>query len=44
MSFAEFAATKPTAEFDAKRGDPAQFLRLVHKGAWAHIRELGGVI
>ena len=44
LSFAEFVATKPTQEFDAVRGDPSQFLRLVHKGAWAHIRELGGVI
>jgi glyoxylase-like metal-dependent hydrolase (beta-lactamase superfamily II) len=44
LSFTEFAATKPTQEFDAARGDPSQFLKLVHKGAWAHIRELGGVI
>jgi cyclase len=44
LSFQEFVATKPTAEFDPQRGDPAQFLLLVHKGAWAHIRELGGVI
>jgi cyclase len=44
LSFAEFVASKPTAEFDAQRGNPAQFLLLVHKGAWAHIRELGGVI
>jgi glyoxylase-like metal-dependent hydrolase (beta-lactamase superfamily II) len=44
LSFAEFVATKPTAEFDAQRGDPAQFLLLVHKGAWVHLRELGGVI
>ena len=44
LSFAEFVATKPTAEFDAQRGDPAQFLLLVHKGAFAHMRELGGVI
>jgi cyclase len=44
LSFEEFVATEPTKEFDAKRGDPAQFLMLVHKGAWAHIRELGGVI
>jgi glyoxylase-like metal-dependent hydrolase (beta-lactamase superfamily II) len=44
LSFDEFVATKPTKEFDAARGDPAQFLMLVHKGAWAHIRELGGVI
>jgi glyoxylase-like metal-dependent hydrolase (beta-lactamase superfamily II) len=44
LSFTEFVATKPTAEFDAQRGDPAQFLLLAHKGAWGHIRELGGVI
>jgi len=44
LSFDEFVATKPTAEFDAQRGDPAQFLLLVHKGAWNHLRELGGVI
>ena len=44
LSFAEFVATRPTKEFDSQRGDPARFLMLVHKGAWAHIRELGGVI
>jgi hypothetical protein len=44
LSFNEFVATKPTHEFDAARGDPSLFLKLVHKGAWAHIRELGGVI
>jgi glyoxylase-like metal-dependent hydrolase (beta-lactamase superfamily II) len=44
MSLKDFAATEPTKEFDAARGDPAQFLALVYKGAWGHIRELGGVI
>jgi glyoxylase-like metal-dependent hydrolase (beta-lactamase superfamily II) len=44
LSFKEFVATNPTAEFDASRGDPSLFLKLVHKGAWAHMRELGGVI
>jgi glyoxylase-like metal-dependent hydrolase (beta-lactamase superfamily II) len=44
LSFEELVATNPTKEFDAQRGDPAQFLLLVHKGAWGHIRELGGVI
>jgi glyoxylase-like metal-dependent hydrolase (beta-lactamase superfamily II) len=44
MSFADFAAAKPTAAFDAKWGDPQQFLRLVYKGGFAHLRELGGVI
>jgi glyoxylase-like metal-dependent hydrolase (beta-lactamase superfamily II) len=44
LSYKEFAATNPTQEFDATRGDPSLFLKLVHKGAWAHLRELGGVI
>lgn len=44
MSLADFVASKPTAEFDAKWGDPAQFLTLVYKGGFAHLRELGGVI
>jgi len=44
MSFKDFAASKPTAEFDSQWGDPAQFLALVYKGGFAHLRELGGVI
>jgi cyclase len=44
LSFEEFVATHPTREFDAERGDPSLFMKLVHKGAWAHLRELGGVI
>jgi glyoxylase-like metal-dependent hydrolase (beta-lactamase superfamily II) len=44
MSFKDFAASKPTAEFDARWGDPTQFLALVYKGGFAHLRELGGVI
>jgi glyoxylase-like metal-dependent hydrolase (beta-lactamase superfamily II) len=44
MSRDDFIASKPTAAFDAERGDPELFLRLVYKGAFAHMRELGGVI
>jgi glyoxylase-like metal-dependent hydrolase (beta-lactamase superfamily II) len=44
MSLTDFMAAKPTGEFDAQWGDPAQFLALVYKGAWGHIRELGGTI
>jgi hypothetical protein len=44
MSRADFLASKPTAAFDAQRGDPERFLALVYKGAFAHLRELGGVI
>lgn len=44
MSLKDFAASRPTAEFDATWGDPALFLALVYKGGFAHLRELGGVI
>jgi hypothetical protein len=44
MSRADFVATRPTREFDGERGDPALFLAQVYKGAFAHLRELGGVI
>jgi len=44
MSLKDFIASKPTADFDRERGDPSQFLALVYKGAFAHLRELGGVI
>jgi len=43
-SLADFIASKPTAAFDAQRGDPETFLKLVYKGGFAHLRELGGVI
>ncbi len=39
-SFAEFAAAQPTTAFDAERGDPSLFLRLVYEGAGRHRREL----
>lgn len=44
MSLKDFVASRPTAEFDAQRGDPTQFLRFVYEGGFAHLRELGGVI
>ena len=43
MSLADFVASKPTAAFDERWGDPRQFLPLVYKGGFAHLRELGGV-
>ena len=43
-SLADFIASQPTAAFDAQRGDPNTFLKLVYKGGFAHLRELGGVI
>ncbi len=44
QSLEEFAAAKPTRDFDGRWGDPDTFLPLVYKGAWAHVRELGGII
>jgi cyclase len=44
MSLADFVASQPTAAFDERWGDPRQFLPLVYKGGFAHLRELGGVI
>ena len=44
MSLADFAASRPTAAFDERWGDPRQFVPLVYKGGFAHLRELGGVI
>jgi glyoxylase-like metal-dependent hydrolase (beta-lactamase superfamily II) len=35
---------KPTAEFDAKWGDPTLLMNSVYPGLWAHARELGGII
>jgi len=40
----DMAATKPTAEFDAKWGDPTLLMSSVYPGLWGHARELGGII
>jgi cyclase len=39
-SFAEFVASKPTTEFDARWGDPALFLATAYEGAWGHVTEV----
>jgi glyoxylase-like metal-dependent hydrolase (beta-lactamase superfamily II) len=44
MSLEAFVATEPAKEFTAQRGDPALFLQLLYKGAFAHVRELGSII
>lgn len=36
----EFAASKPTSEFDARWGDPTTFLRTAYESAWGHINEI----
>lgn len=43
-SLEEFIATQPTREFDAKWGDPRQFLAMIYESAMGHIFEMGGGI
>jgi glyoxylase-like metal-dependent hydrolase (beta-lactamase superfamily II) len=40
----DMIAAKPTADFDAKWGDPTLFMKSVYPGLWGHARELGGII
>ena len=35
----EVLAAKPTAEFDAKYGDPTQFVTLAFQSTWGHLRD-----
>ena len=35
----EVLATKPTAEFDARYGDPTQFVTLALQSTWGHLRD-----
>ena len=44
LNATEMIAEKPTKEFDAKYGDPEQFIRNAYLGLWAHVRELGGIV
>jgi glyoxylase-like metal-dependent hydrolase (beta-lactamase superfamily II) len=40
QTWQEFLAGKPTADFDARWGDPAVFLSTAYRGAWYHINEI----
>jgi glyoxylase-like metal-dependent hydrolase (beta-lactamase superfamily II) len=41
MTPADMYRAAPTKEFDAKWGDPKQFVANVYPGLWNHVRELG---
>jgi hypothetical protein len=43
-SLDEFLATRRARGFESQRGDPTLFLQLAYRGAWGHVRELGGGI
>jgi glyoxylase-like metal-dependent hydrolase (beta-lactamase superfamily II) len=40
----DLAANPPTAEFNAKWGDPHLFLANAYRGLWGHVRELGKIV
>jgi cyclase len=44
MSPADMLAARPTAEFDARWGDPTLLVTNAYPGLWAHVRELGGIL
>jgi len=39
-SLAEFIASKPTMDFDARWGDPTLFLTTAYESAWGHVTEV----
>jgi glyoxylase-like metal-dependent hydrolase (beta-lactamase superfamily II) len=41
MSAGDMFRANPTKEFDAKWGNPRQFIASVYPGLWNHVRELG---
>ena len=41
MTAADMYRAAPTKEFDAKWGDPKQFIANIYPGLWNHVRELG---
>jgi glyoxylase-like metal-dependent hydrolase (beta-lactamase superfamily II) len=40
----DLATNPPTAEFNAKWGDPHLFLANAYRGMWGHVRELGKIV
>jgi hypothetical protein len=44
MSAGDMYRAAPTKEFDAKYGEPKQFIANAYPGMWNHVRELGGIV
>jgi glyoxylase-like metal-dependent hydrolase (beta-lactamase superfamily II) len=44
MSASAMLASAPTKEFDAKWGNPEQFIANAYPGLWNHVREIGGIL
>lgn len=43
MTSGDMYRAAPTKDFDAKWGDPKQFMANIYPGLWNHVRELGGL-
>lgn len=44
MNADDMLAERPSAEFDARWGDPTLFVRNAYRGMWGHVRSLGGIV
>ena len=44
MSADEMIAAGATKAFDAKWGNPQQFVKTSYRGLWLHVREVGGIV
>lgn len=44
MSARDMYNAAPTKEFDARWGDPQQFIANAYPGLWNHVREIGGIV
>jgi glyoxylase-like metal-dependent hydrolase (beta-lactamase superfamily II) len=44
MSARDMYNAAPTKEFDARWGDPKQFIANAYPGLWNHVREIGGIV
>jgi cyclase len=42
-TFEEFVASRPTADYDAKFGDPSLFLKVAFDTAWYQVNTMGGL-
>jgi glyoxylase-like metal-dependent hydrolase (beta-lactamase superfamily II) len=44
MSANQMLNQRPTKEYDAKWGNPEQFIYNAYPGLWNHVREIGGIV
>ncbi len=44
MSEEDLVAANPTKDYDAKWGDPREFVLNTYRGIWGHVREMRGIV